>query len=104
MLKVNGQIEVFQNKRGYITGVIKSWGENKDVLGKAYIDVNLPESVLILDGQTLTLDVKTAYLNAVHIEGKNEFTKLVLNIVDADIVKIFPDEKEVKKTSKKVSK
>ena len=45
-MKVTGTIEVFKNKNGYVTGILKSFDEdNKKVLGKAYIDVKLPEKV-----------------------------------------------------------
>ena len=101
MLKLIGTLEVFQNKKGYVTGVMKAWDDNKALVGKAYMDVNLPESISIEEGQTLTLDVKEAYLNAVHVEGENAFTKLKINVVDAEIKSIFP-EKKVKKSSKKV--
>ena len=105
MLKLSGSLEVFQNKKGYVTGVIKAWNEEaKEVLGKAYIDVNLPENVQIKEGQTLTLNVKTAYINAVHVSGENEFTKLKINVVDCEVTRVFPEEKKAKKPSKKVAK
>ena len=103
MLKLTGILEVFQNKKGYVTGVLKDWNEaEKTIAGRAYIDVNLPESVKIEEGQTLTLEVKTAYLNAVHVEGENAFTKLKINVVDCEVKSVFP-EKKAKKPSKKVS-
>ena len=47
-MKLTGTIEVFKNKNGYVTGVFKSWDEeSKEVKGKAYMDVNLPEDVKI---------------------------------------------------------
>lgn len=103
MLKLTGTLEVFQNKKGYVTGVMKAWDDNKTLVGKAYMDVNLPESISIEEGQTLTLDVKEAYLNAVHVEGENAFTKLKINVVEAEIKSIFP-EKKAQKPSKKVGK
>ena len=103
MLKINGTLEVFQNKKGYVTGVIKYWDEAEKLFtGRAYVDVTLPESVKIEEGQTLTLDLKTAYLNAVHVKGENAFTKLNINVVDCEVKSIFP-EKKAKKPSKKVS-
>ena len=104
MLKLSGTLEVFQNQRGYVTGVFKAWNEDKkEVTGKAFMDVTLPESVKVKEGQTLTLDVKSAYLNAVHVEAKDPFTKLKINVVDCEVIKVFPEEKKVK-PSKKVSK
>lgn len=104
MLKINGTLEVFQNKNGFVTGVFKAWDDNKQVLGKAYMDVVLPEDVKIKEGQSLTLEVKTAYLNAVHVVTDKPFTKLKINVVDCNVVRVYPEEKEVKKTSKKVAK
>lgn len=105
MLKLTGTLEVFQNQRGYVTGVFKAWNEdNKQVTGKAYMDVTLPKDVTIKEGQTLTLNVKKAYLNAVHVDGENAFTKLKINVVDCEVESVYPEQKEVKKTSKKVSK
>lgn len=104
MLKLTGTLEVFQNKKGYVTGVIKHWDEDeKQFTGKAYLDVQLPEGVEVLEGQTLTLDVKTAYLNAVHVKGENAFTKLQINVVDCEVKSVFP-EKKAQKPSKKVAK
>lgn len=105
MLKITGKLEVFQNQKGYVTGVIKAWGEdNKSVAGKVFMDVNLPESVEVKEGQTLTLDVKAGFLNAVHVSGENAFTKLKINVVDCEVIKVFPEEKKSQKTSKKVAK
>ena len=104
-MKVAGTIEVFKNKNGYITGVLKSFDEdNKKVLGKAYIDVRLPEEVEVKDGQTLTLDVKEGYLNAVYVDVKDAFTKLKINVVKCEVKAVFPEEKKIKKSSKKEGK
>lgn len=107
MLKITGTLEVFQNNRGYVTGVFKAWNdEAKQVTGKAYMDVTLPKDVKIKEGQTLTLNVKTAYLNAVHVASHgtldNEFTKLKINVVECEVTNVYPEEKKVKKSSKKV--
>lgn len=105
MLKLSGKLEVFKNQKGYITGVIKAFdSESKKLLGKAFMDVTLPEGVEVGEGETLTLDVKTAYLNAIHVETENAFTKLRINVVDADIVSVYPERKKDSKPSKKVSK
>lgn len=105
MLKLTGTLEVFKNRNGYTTGVIKAWdNENIHVLGKAFMDVTLPENVTIEEGQTLTLDVKEGYLNAVHVDCENAFTKVKINVVKCDIKAVFPEPKKVKKSSKKVAK
>lgn len=104
MVKLSGTLEVFLNKRGYVTGVFKAWDEEaKQITGKAYMDVALPDEIQIEEGQTLTLDLKQAYLNAVHVEGENAFTKLKIKVVECEVKSIFP-EKKVKKPSKKVGK
>lgn len=104
MLKITGILEVFKNKNGYTTGVLKAWdSESKTLLGKAYMDVTLPEDVVVEEGQTLTLDVKTAYLNAVYVNAENSFTKVKINVVSCDILSVFP-EKKVTKPSKRGSK
>lgn len=107
---VTGKIEVFKNNRGYYTGVIKAWDNDlahngagdSHVLGKVFIDVNLPKDVEAKAGETLTLDVKEGYLNARHIAGENEFTKLAITIVKCDVVKTFtPKETKAKKGGKR---
>lgn len=105
VVKLTGTLEVFQNQKGYITGVFKAFDDKANtVTGKCYMDVALPESVKVKEGQTLTLELKKAYLNAVHVEGENAFTKLKINVVDCEVIRVFPEEKEVKKTSKKGAK
>lgn len=104
MLELKGNLEVFQNKNGYVTGVIKAWDEdNHTVLGKVFMDVKLPKEITIKEGQSLTLDVKKAYLNAVYVEGENGFTKLKINVVECEVIRVFPEEKKVK-TSKRGKK
>ena len=105
MIKLSGTLEVFQNRNGFVTGVFKAWNEeDKSIEGKAYMDVTLPDSVKVEEGQTLTLNVKTAYLNAVHVKSNDaEFTKLKINVVDCEVKSVFP-EKKAEKPSKKASK
>ena len=96
-MKLSGNLEVFKNQRGYVTGVFKAWDEDtKAVLGKAYIDVALPEGTEVKDGQTLTLNVKEGYLNAVFCKGKESFTKLKINVVECEVIRVFPEEKKEK--------
>lgn len=103
-MKLSGKIEVFMNKRGYVTGVFKDWDEeNKSVLGKAYVDVLLPEEIAIKEGESLTLDVEEAYLNARYVKSNGkDFTKLQINVVKALVSRRFPE--EAKKTTKKGGK
>ena len=100
-MQLTGKLEVFKNKNGYHTGVIKCWDDNNKVTGKAFVDVKLPESVEVKDGQSLTLDVKEGYLNAVYVEAKEPFTKLRINVVECEVISVFPEEKKSKKTSKR---
>lgn len=89
-MKITGKLEVFLNEKGYVTGVFKAWDkENKNVLGKAYMDVKLPEGVEVAKGHTLTLDVREAYLNTVYVAGEKPFTKLKINVVDCLVEKEF---------------
>lgn len=101
---VTGKLEVFKNENGYYTAVIKAWDKKNNLKGKAFMNVDLPDGMTCEDKQTLTIDVKEGYLNAVYIECGNPFTKLVLNIVKADIVSVYPEPKKAKKNSKKNSK
>lgn len=104
-MKLVGNLEVFKNKNGYYTGVFKAWNEeSKSVLGKAFMDVNLPENVECKDGQTLTINVKEGYLNAIYVDSKDPFTKLKINVVDCEVVRVFPEEKKTRKSSRKEAK
>lgn len=104
-MKLTGTLEVFKNKNGYYTGVFKAWNEDsKELKGKAFMDVNLPEGVKVEDGQTLTLNVKEGYLNAVYVEAKEPFTKLKINVVDCEVTKVYPEVKKSKKTTRKEAK
>lgn len=102
MLKIEGNLEVFQNDKGYAISVIKAF-EDKELLGKIFVDTKLPKGVELNKGETLTLNVKEGYLNAVHVEA-GQFTKLQINVVDCEVVKVFPERKEAKKASKRGTK
>lgn len=100
-MKFEGILEVFKNKNGYITGVLKAWdSEAREVKGKAYFDVILPADVTVEDGQTLTLDVQEGYINPTYVEAENPFTKLKFNVVKCEVKRVFP-EKKIKKSSKR---
>ena len=100
-MKVTGKLEIFKNRNGYFTAVIKVWDEQNNVSGKAFMDVALPEGVKVEDGQSLTLDVKEGYLNAVYVKAENSFTKLKLNVVKCDVVDVFPKPEKAKKAKKR---
>ena len=103
-MQVTGKLEIFKNRNGYFTAVFKAWNDEDEVTGKAYMDVKLPDSVKVEDGQSLTLDVKEGYLNAVHVEaGEKSFDKLKINVVKCEVISVYPEEKKAKK-SKKTSK
>lgn len=103
-MKFEGILEVFKNKKGYNTAVLKAWDdETKEITGKVYLDVNLPKDLPIEDGQTLTLDVHEGYVNCVHVDSKDGgFNKIKLSVVRCELKSVFP-EKKVKKSSKRSS-
>lgn len=84
-MKVTGKIELFKNERGYVTGVIKSFSEEKKVNGKCFLDV---KGVDVEEGETLTIDMTEAYLNCVHVDTKESgFDKLAISVKQYEIVK-----------------
>lgn len=86
-MEVTGKIDLFKNKRGYVTGVLKSFNEEKKVSGKSFIDVS---GVVVKEGETLTIDVKKGYLNSIHVEGeKGGFDKFSLSIKEYDVVRSY---------------
>ena len=99
MLKLTGTLEVFKNKNGYITGIIKTFDkDDKSYLGNVCLDVTLPEVVEVKEGKTLTLKVAEGYLNTRHIVAKGKsFDKLVINVVKCTVVKVYPEDKEATK-------
>ena len=105
---VKGKLEVFKNKKGYPTGVIKSFDADNKPLGRLFVAVNLKDDKVkekLVDGKTLTLDVETGYLDVRHVELEAESFEIpVISIVKASIVSIYPEKKQAKKTTKKSSK
>ena len=109
---VKGQIEVFKNKKGYPTGIIKSFDKDgKTVLGKLFVAVSLRDEKMaekLEDGKTYTISVEQGYLDVRHIELESESFEIpVISIVKGEVVKVFPEEKPVTKrktTAKKSSK
>lgn len=102
-MKVTGKIEVFVNNKGYLTGVLKSFNENKEVTGKTYIDVNAYGELhdTMDDKHTYTLNVKEGYLNARHVDiGEKSFDKIELSILDASVMSVYPEVKKAKKGGK----
>lgn len=104
-MKLSGKIEVFKNKKGYATGIIKAFSEDKKVIAKEFVDVELKDEKVrdkLTEGKTLTLNVEEGYLNLKHVELDTEsFNRIVVSVVKASVVAVFPEEK---KTTKKASK
>lgn len=89
MMLVTGKIEVFKNKRGYLTAVVKSFSEDKKVTGKSYIDC-VVKDLAVAEGSTVVLNCKKAYLNNRHVEAKTEsFDKLELVVVECEVEKCY---------------
>ena len=38
-MKITGKLEVFKNQRGYLTGILKAFDKDKNLIGKIFIDV-----------------------------------------------------------------
>ena len=67
---LSGKIEVFKNKKGYLTGILKSFDKDNNLLGKMFVSVNIRDEKLaekVVEGKTLTFDVETGYLDCVHV-------------------------------------
>lgn len=108
-MKLSGKIEVFKNKKGYATGIIKAFSQDKKVVAKEFVDVELKDedvSKKLTEGKTLTLNVIEGYLNLKHVELETEsFNRMVVSICTAEIISVFPEEKKTtKKATKKASK
>lgn len=107
---VQGKIEVFKNKKGYPTGIIKSFDKDgKNVLGKLFVAVNIRDEKInkqLVDGKTLTLQVETGCLDVRHVELEQESFEIpVISVVKGEVVSVFPEEKKTaKKTTKKSTK
>ena len=86
-MMITGKIDLFKNQRGFVTGTIKAFDKENKLIGKCFIDVI---GVAVEEGETLTIDVKEGYLNAVHVEGKeSKFDKLAINVKKYDVVKSY---------------
>lgn len=105
---VTGKIEVFKNKKGYPTGILKSFTKDGELISKMFLSVDLRDEKLLeklVDGKTLTINVKQGYLNINHVELEEEsFDKLSISIVKGEIVAVFPEEKKVTKKTTKSTK
>ena len=106
-MKLSGHLEVFKNENGYLTGVMKSFDFNgKKPTGKVYIDVRIGEDNLkdFKKGSTYTLNLKEAYLDAIHVDCEKPFTKSIITVKEYEVFSIFTPEKAVKKPTKKGGK
>ena len=105
---VLGKIEVFKNKKGYPTGVIKSFDKDNKVIGKLFVACNIKDEKLVsklTDGKTLTIDVKKGFLDVRHIELETESYEIpVISVVEGEVVAVYPEEKKATKKSTKSSK
>ena len=96
-MQLVGRIEVFKNKRGYVSGILKSFGEHNELLGKVYIDV---QGLDIKDDRTYTIEVNEGDLNVHHVESlTKDFDKLVIKVKKHTLISVFPE-----KPSDKVKK
>lgn len=106
---VTGKIEVFKNKKGYLTGVIKSFDKDGVLVAKEMVSVSIVDEKLakkVVDGKTVTIDVTKGYLDLVHVELESEsFNKFKVAIKEGKVVKVFPEDvKPTKKATKKSTK
>lgn len=106
---VSGKIEVFKNKKGYDTGVLKSFDKDNKLVGRLFVAcIIIDEKITkkMTEGKTLTLDIKKGYLGVRHVELETEsFEVPVISIIEADIVAVYPEEKKAtKKSTKKTTK
>lgn len=103
---LTGKIEVFKNKKGYLTGMIKSFDKDGVLITTEYVNVSIADEKLsskVVDGKTVTIEVTKGYLDLDHIELESEsFNRFRVSIKEGKVVKVFPE--EVKKTSKKSKK
>lgn len=89
-MKITGKLEVFKNPRGYLTGILKSFNENKELKGKIFIDV---EGLDLKDNRTYTIDVIEGFLNVRHVESlTKDFDKLIIKIVKHKFISVYPQQ------------
>ena len=87
-MKLTGKIEVFKNKRGYLTGLLKSFNEKNELTGKVFIDV---VGLDLKDERTYTIEITEGYLNVHHVESlTKDFDKLVIKVVKHKLIGVYP--------------
>ena len=105
---VSGKIEVFKNKKGYPTGVLKSFDKDNKLLGRLFVACNLRDEKIakkLTEGKTLTIDVKKGYLDVRHVELEAESYEIpVISVIEAELVAVYPEEKKATKKTTKSSK
>ena len=105
---VTGKIEVFKNRKGYPTGILKSFTKDGELNAKMFVSVEIRDEKLaqkLVEGKTLTIDVETGYLNVNHVELEEEsFDKISISIVKGKVVAVFPEEKKATKKTTKPSR
>ena len=88
-MQIKGKIEVFKNQRGYLTGILKAFDSDKNLVGKIFIDV---KGLDIKDDRTYTIDVIEGYLNVIHQESLTKaFDKLSISIVKHKLISVYPE-------------
>lgn len=103
-MKLNGHLDVYMGTDNYLHGVIKAFSAEKELLGKCFVEVRVPEDKKseFKQGTTYTLIVTNGYLDAMHVECEKPFTKLLISVKDYEVVKTFSP--KAKKPAKKGGK
>ena len=87
-MKITGKIEVFKSKRGYLTGILKSFNKDNEVVGKIFIDV---QGLDLKDERTYNIEVTEGYLNVHHVESlTKDFDKLVIKVAKHKLIDVYP--------------
>ena len=88
-MKLTGKIEVFKNPRGYVTGILKAFNQEKELIGKVFMDV---DGLDLKDDRTYTIDVIEGYLNVRHVESlTKDFDKLIISIRKHKLISVYPE-------------
>ena len=88
-MKITGKLEVFKNQRGYLTGILKAFDNEKNCVGKIFLDV---KGLDIKDDRTYTIEVIEGYLNVIHQQSlTKEFDKLSISIIKHKLISVYPE-------------
>lgn len=87
-MKIQGKIEVFRNKNGFLTGILKSFKDN-ECTGKVFIDVT---GLDLKDERNYTIEVEDGYLNVIHVETLTKsFDKLSIAVKKHKLISVYPE-------------